>query len=90
MFRTSRATGIPVVFPSKTPDRISTWSGSARAEVIGLVPGLLRSSSGWISETESGSPAGHPSITTPIAGPWLSPNVVMRNDRPKVFIPSRS
>jgi len=31
------------------------------------------------------SPGGHPSSTAPSAGPWLSPQVVIRNTRPKVF-----
>jgi len=30
-------------------------------------------------------PGGHPSTTTPIAGPWLSPQVVKRKTRPNVF-----
>jgi hypothetical protein len=29
---------------------------------------------------------GHPSITPPIAGPWLSPNVVSLNMDPNVLI----
>ena len=33
--------GVPVVFPSKTPDRISTVSVSCRGEVSGDVPGDL-------------------------------------------------
>ncbi len=32
-----------------------------------------------------GSPGGHPSTTHPIAGPWLSPNVVTRKTWPKVL-----
>src|SRR6202047_1192918 len=31
----------------------------------------------------SGSRGGTPSTTTPIAGPWLSPQVVKRNSAPK-------
>ena len=35
--------GVPVVFPSKTPDRISTASASLRFVVKRLWPGFLRS-----------------------------------------------
>ena len=40
------------------------------------VPGLRRSSSGWMSASASAMPGGQPSTTQPIAGPWLSPNEV--------------
>ena len=32
-----------------------------------------------------GMPGGQPSTTQPIAGPWLSPQVVMRNRWPKLL-----
>src|SRR5262249_5358490 len=37
--------------------------------------------SGWASAIRGGAP----STTTPIAGPWLSPQVVKRNSVPKEF-----
>lgn len=37
--------GVPVVTPSKTPERISTRSGSRRCVTKRLVPGLRRSNS---------------------------------------------
>ncbi len=38
-----------------------------------------------MSASDSVIPGGHPSITQPIAGPWLSPHVVTRNRSPKVL-----
>ena len=38
-----------------------------------------------MSGAVSGSPGGQPSTTQPIAGPWLSPQVVTRNRWPKVL-----
>ena len=38
-----------------------------------------------MSSSASGSPGGQPSITQPIAAPWLSPQVVTRNALPMVF-----
>src|SRR5437867_1558128 len=38
-----------------------------------------------MSSTESGIPAGQPSIMTPSAGPWDSPHVVSLNIRPKLL-----
>src|SRR5438093_666923 len=38
-----------------------------------------------MSASVSGMPGGQPSTTQPIAGPWLSPQVVMRNRRPNVL-----
>ena len=43
--RTSMASGVPVVFPSKTPDKNSTRSSSLRGVTMSLCPGLRRSSS---------------------------------------------
>ena len=79
--------GAPVVIPSNTPERISTVSASSRADVREDVPGRLRSSSGWISAAVNASRAGHPSMTAPTAGPWLSPKVVTAKFLPKVFMP---
>jgi hypothetical protein len=36
-----------------------------------------------MSGAASGTRDGTPSTTTPIAGPWLSPQVVNRNSSPK-------
>src|ERR1700704_628759 len=38
-----------------------------------------------MSATSSWMPGGQPSTTQPIAGPWLSPQVVMRNRWPKLL-----
>src|SRR6516165_1072135 len=38
-----------------------------------------------MSATSSWIPGGQPSTTQPIAGPWLSPQVVMRNRWPKLL-----
>ncbi|MCG3190724.1 MAG: hypothetical protein LKCHEGNO_03546 [Burkholderiaceae bacterium] len=38
-----------------------------------------------MSASLSARPGGQPSITQPIAGPWLSPKVVTRNVWPKVL-----
>ena len=78
-----REIGVPVVFPSKTPERISAESDSFRLVVYLLCPGFLLSRKLWMSSSEIGMPAGQPSITTPIPGPWDSPHVVMRNIEPK-------
>ena len=48
-------------------------------------PGRRRSRSRWMSAAASGIRGGQPSITQPIAAPWLSPNVVTRNRWPKVL-----
>jgi len=38
-----------------------------------------------MSASDKAIPGGHPSSTAPIAGPWLSPQVVKRKTRPNVF-----
>ena len=76
---------MPVVAPSKTPERIRTASVSRRWVVWRVLPGRRRSRSGWMSSSPSGSPGGQPSMTQPIAAPWLSPQVVTRNALPMVF-----
>jgi hypothetical protein len=38
-----------------------------------------------MTRSSNSTPAGHPSIVTPTAGPWLSPNVVILNIDPNVF-----
>ena len=79
------AIGVPVVMPSNTPDRMRTWSGSCRWVVKRDWPGRRRSSQGWMSASDSGMRGGQPSTTQPIAGPWLSPQVVTRNRWPKLL-----
>ena len=69
----------------EVPERILTRSASRRWVVNLLVPGLRASRNGWMAVSASGSPGGHPSTTAPSAGPWLSPQVVIRSTRPKVF-----
>ena len=73
---------MPVVFPSNTPERISTESVSFLFVVYLLWPGFLRSRNTCISASLNGSPAGQPSTTTPIPGPCYSPRVEMRNILP--------
>ena len=85
MFSISKPIDVPVVRPSNTPDNMRTASGSLRCVVNLLCPGLRASRKGWMSSSDSVSPGGHPSTTAPIAGPWLSPQVVKRKIRPKVF-----
>src|SRR5690606_39359095 len=77
--------GAPVVTPSYTPERISARSRSLRGVVTLLWPTRRRSSSCWISSTVSGRPPGTPSITTPSAGPWDSPQVVSLKIFPKLL-----
>ena len=76
---------MPVVRPSKVPDRISTRSASCRWVVKRLWPGRRASSQGWMSASVSGIPGGQPSTTQPSAGPWLSPQVVTRKRWPKLL-----
>ena len=79
------AIGVPVVFPSNKPERISALSGSFLPVVTVLWPGLRLSRSFCMSSALSVSPDGQPSITQPIAGPWDSPQVVSLNRVPNVF-----
>src|SRR6185295_15682307 len=84
------AIGVPVVTwrPSsspKMPERMRTLSGSRRCVVKRDCPGLRLSRKRWMSEASSGMRGGQPSMTQPIAGPWLSPQVVTRNKCPKVL-----
>src|SRR5882672_1383599 len=62
-----------------------TSSGSARWLTKRLPPGRRLSSQTCISGSESGIRGGTPSTTQPIAGPWLSPQVVTRNRWPKLL-----
>jgi len=77
--------GVPVVYPSWSPDLIDTSSGSPRDVVIIDWPGFRRSSSAWMSRSSSSTPAGQPDTVQPIASPCDSPNVVTRNSRPNWF-----
>ena len=76
---------MPVVWPSKTPASMRTVSGSRRWLVKREAPGRRRSSHFWMSGSASAMPGGVPSTTQPIAGPWLSPQVVTRNRVPKLL-----
>src|SRR5437868_5943620 len=79
------AIGVPVVRPSNAPERLSTVSAWRRCVTCRDVPGLRRSSSGWMSAASSKSPGGQPSITHPIAGPCDSPKEVTQNSLPNVL-----
>src|SRR5947209_915654 len=85
----SRLIGVPSVRPSKTPLMMRTVSLSLRWVTSALWPGARRSSSGWISDSESASRGGQPSTTAPIAAPCDSPQVVTRKSCPKVLPMSR-
>ena len=75
-----------MVRPSNTPERIFASSGSRRWVTKREVPGRRLSRKGCRSAVASnGMPGGQPSITQPIAGPWLSPHVVKRNASPKLL-----
>ena len=78
--RTSIAIGVPSVWPSKTPERISARSASSRGVVSLLWPGRRRSRSRWISSSVIGRRGGQPSTTTPTPPPCDSPKVVTRKD----------
>ncbi len=82
--RIIREMGAPVVRPSKTPERISARSSSFLGVEALPAPGLRRFRYGWISSSLRASPAGQPSMTTPNAFPWDSPQVVILKMVPKV------
>ena len=77
--------GVPIVCPSKTPERIWTVSVSLRCVTSALWPGTRRSRSGWMSASDSGSRGGQPSTTAPMAAPWDSPHVVTRKSCPQLL-----
>src|ERR1700733_5058595 len=79
--------GAPVVTPSKTPDKISARSASVLGEVYWLLPGARRAKAALISLSSILRPAGQPSITTPMALPWDSPQVVILKIWPNVLLP---
>ena len=79
------AIGVPVVTPSNTPDRIFTVSGSWRWVTKRDWPGRRLSIQTWMSASASGMRGGVPSTTQPIAGPWLSPQLVNRKRVPKLL-----
>src|SRR4051812_12349094 len=63
-----------------------TASGSWRCVVYLDVPGRRLSSHTCKSASVKAMRGGTPSTTQPIAGPWLSPNVVKRKRVPKVLL----
>src|SRR3977135_3816766 len=77
--------GVPVVRPSNTPERMRTWSASRGCLTKCAVPLRRRSTSCCRSASLSGRPGGQPSTMQPMAGPWLSPNVVTVNSLPMVL-----
>ena len=74
-----------MVFPSKIPERNDTLSDSFLCVTIADWPGRLLSRSDCIASISRLSPAGHPSMMPPIAGPCDSPKVVNLNTVPKLF-----
>ena len=66
--------GAPVIVLSTTPESISGKSASFRGVAVLSLPGALLFISSRILSISSFKPEGRPSITTPIAFPWLSPN----------------
>ena len=86
----TREIGVPVVTcrPASsvnTPETMRTASGSRRCVVKRDWPGRRLSRNVWISSAVSGMPGGQPSMTQPMASPWLSPHVVTRNRWPIVL-----
>src|SRR5512136_1636548 len=79
------AIGVPVVLPSKTPERISTRSSSFLDVEALWAPGLRRSNSDWMSASLRSRFGGQPSMTAPRAFPCDSPNVVTLKSEPKVL-----
>ena len=81
--------GVPVVTgpapSSKVPDRMRTVSLLRLWVTKRLPPGFRWSSQGWMSASVRGIREGQPSMTQPMAGPWLSPQVVTRNRWPKLL-----
>jgi hypothetical protein len=77
--------GVPVVLPSKIPEKKVTSSGSFLCVTIEDWPGFLRSKSFCISSKSIWIPEGHPSITPPIDGPCDYPKVVSLNSDPKIL-----
>ena len=69
MFSTQREMGVPVVFPSNTPDKIVTLSSSLRGVEKLVCPGFLLFKNSWISSSAKVRPEGHPSMTTPMPLP---------------------
>ena len=76
---------MPVVTPSNTPDRIFTVSGSWRCVTKRDWPGRRLSIQTWMSASLRGMRGGVPSTTQPIAGPWLSPQLVNLKSVPKLL-----
>ena len=61
--------------PSTTPETSSGRSDSFRAVEVLFCPGARRAISARMNSLSSFSPAGTPVSTTPMAGPWDSPNI---------------
>ena len=76
---------VPVVTPFSIPLIIIGISDSFR-DVVPFAPGRLRSISLRKSSCDMAMPEGTPSIVTPILGVWDSPQRVILNLLPKVFI----
>ena len=83
--------GVPVEYPSKIPERISSLSPSFRLVTAALSPDLLDcpgrrlSKAFCIFSSSILILLGVPSIITPRPTPWLSPKVVILKIFPNVF-----
>ena len=60
---------MPVVFPLKNPLSMVKLSGSFRGVASLLLPGARRFISFSMAARSSSTPAGRPSMTTPMEGP---------------------
>ena len=76
--------GDPVAFPLNAPLNILNSSFSLRG-VSAADEGLRRERSSPIFSSETSIPGASPSMTTPTAGPWLSPKRVTQTLCPNVF-----
>src|SRR5690554_5058092 len=75
--------GVPVVFPSKMPDKNFTSSSSFLWVTMEDCPGLRRFISAAMALKSNFIPAGHPSSIPPMASPCDSPKVVSLKILPK-------
>lgn len=79
----SDVSGAPQVRPSTMPQRISGLSASLRCVVMRFCSGALLAMKASSSTASTASPAGSPSIVTPMAAAWLWPKTAVRMFLPK-------
>ena len=77
--------GVPVVLPSKIPERKRTLSPSLRWVTIADCPGRRRSSSCCMASKSKKILGGQPSMMPPNASPCDSPKVVSLKSVPKLL-----